>query len=169
MRYMWIVNPTVEPSNVISWLKEEGCSYVSRVIHIKHRCAWVFITNWTDYVRAGIKGFIDEEYLWGITSCNKQYVNDESTGKFIGCLAQCTRQEGIANVELHDSFYVVDMETDRMWTPVKRNPNRFISQELAPTSRFTEVHRPWPLPAATYEGWKDDLVKKISGVIKEHL
>jgi len=155
MRYMWVVNPLVTPTTVIDWLKSEDAAYVERIMHFEHRCAWVFITTWSTYVRAGNRDLTDDGYCWGVTSCNKQYVNYESTGKFIGCMKQVTRQEGINNKELNDSFYIVDPDSHMIWTPVMENPNRLVPTRDGKRDTWPEQTRPWPLRSETYEEWRD--------------
>ncbi len=169
MRYMWIVNPEVSANRVMDWLKAAHRHYADRVIHTQQRCAWVFITSWDTYENALHREYVDVGHLWGITSCNKQYVNNENTGKFVGCLAQCTRQAGINNAKLNDSFYVVDVDSSRIWTPVLQNPNRLIPTRDEKRDTWPEQKRPWPLEGPTYEQWKSDVIDAVNEALAKAL
>ena len=183
MRYMWIISPRVVPNLVTKDLDLIGSAYVKRILHFQGRVCWALITSWTSYHECKLRGFADHAYCWSITSCNKQYVTDDITKEFLGCMAEVSRDEANATKDVGGRpFYIVDPDSGysngadkTIWMPVMRNPNKqvptgIIKVEGTETGRFPAQDRPWPLKSFSYEDWKAGVMKDIGAILdKNHL
>lgn len=166
MRYMWMCNRTLSPTLVKEQLECSIKPAVTRVFTTNKRACRVFITTYATYHNALLSALTDgdsDSTYWSITSCNKQYVTDEVTGKYLGCLSEVGPEEALAWIKADDknfSLRIPFSNDRRIWIPVMRNPNKMIptgdagycrhcgnTNAQTPGNRYHPVYRPWPLHA----------------------
>lgn len=170
MRYMWIGNPDIDPDYIKRCLEDQGSAVVQRAFMSRKSSKWVFITSYLDHQWAINKNLNDPfSYFWSVTSCNKQYVTNEVTGKYLGCMSEVNDFEVLDHVfESDHNWGIRDTLDNKCWIAVKRNPNKLIPTAAEFDKPKPQV-RPWPLPAASYEEWRDDIVNRMIKTLDEIL
>ena len=156
MRCMWICHKLLSPVYIRKCLADRGMKLVMRSLTFSHWVGWASISSFETYDVAKSLGLVDAKSdHCSITACNKQYVVNECTGKYLGALGEVDLSEARAWVlEDNANWFLCANKTNILWMPVQRNPNKLIPTgkstvclhcgSLTTSSTLRPQHRPWP-------------------------